>query len=97
MTHHDTDDMQLRVVDEGGTAHIDQHFPEPVMDDEQRASVAQALNDPIWKDETFHRLCAAEAEANRAYERAVTERIEYARAFEPKSVNRHLVLHGPDD
>ena len=26
MTHHDTDDMHLKVIDEGDTAHIDQHF-----------------------------------------------------------------------
>jgi hypothetical protein len=29
MTHHDTDDMHLKVIDEGGTPHIAQHFEAP--------------------------------------------------------------------
>ena len=29
MTHHDTDDMRLKIVDEGDTPHVDQHFEDP--------------------------------------------------------------------
>ena len=73
MTHHDTDDLQLKIVDEGGTPHVEQDF-----EDEQQIDYFEWERDPIFDDPEFQRLCAIENELELKHRAAQDERIKYA-------------------